>query len=93
MRDRLSAVAAWSAAGLVLAAFAWLVGGVLSRFGVRLIALAFPSEVPFYISFDAGWIVVAFGHERAEHPVPHHENARVVAVDVTGVRRVMHAMV
>ena len=31
MRDRLSAVAAWGAAGLVLAAFAWLIGDVLWR--------------------------------------------------------------
>ncbi len=45
---------------LILAVAGGALGGLLSRFGVQLIARAFPSEVPFYISFDAGWIVMAF---------------------------------
>ena len=45
---------------LLLAVAGGLLGGLLSRFGVRLIAMAFPAEMPFYISFDAGWIVVGF---------------------------------
>lgn len=45
MRDRLTALAVWAAAGVVLAAFAWLVGDVLWR-GLPGVSWAFLTQAP-----------------------------------------------
>jgi predicted permease len=44
----------------VIAVVGGAAGLLLSRFGVRLLAMAFPNDVPFYISFDVDVFILTF---------------------------------